>query len=97
MRYTYNQVNQLTSLTDWAGDTLTFTYNGNGQQCWVSTYAPATPSCSSPPHQSGSVTTNYTYDSLGNVSDLKTTTGTAPTNLLDLAVGSRERKFRHHC
>ena len=90
VRYTYNQVNQLTSLTDWAGDTLTFTYNGNGQQCWVSTYAPATPSCSSPPHQSGSVTTNYTYDSLGNVSDLKTTTGTAPTNLLDLAVGSRD-------
>ena len=90
VRYAYNQVNQLTSLTDWAGDTLTFTYNGNGQQCWVSTYAPSTPSCASPPHQSGSVTTNYTYDSLGNISDLKTTTGTAPNSLLDLAVGSRD-------
>ena len=70
--------NQLTSLTDWAGDTLTFTYSGNGQQCWVSTYAPSTPSCSSAAPQSGSVTTNYTYDSLGNVSDVQTTTGTVP-------------------
>jgi len=89
VRYTYSETNQLTSLTDWAGDTLTFTYGGNGQQCWVSTYAPSTPSCASPPHQSGSVTTDESYDALGNVSDMKTTTGTASTNLLDLAVGSR--------
>jgi RHS repeat-associated protein len=47
------------------------------------------PSCASPPYQSGSVTTNYSYDSLGNASDIKATTGTAPTDLLDLAVGSR--------
>jgi RHS repeat-associated protein len=87
--YAYNQTNQLTSLTDWAGDTLTFTYNGSGQQCWVSTYAPSTPSCSSPPHQTGAITTADTYDAFGNVSDLKTTTGTASTNLLDLSVGTR--------
>lgn len=90
VRYSYNQGNQLTSLTDWAGDTLTFTYNGNGQQCWVSTYAPSTPSCSSPPHQSGAVTTNYSFDSLNNVSGIQTTTGTGPTNLLNLVVGSRD-------
>jgi RHS repeat-associated protein len=89
VRYAYDQANQLTSLTDWAGDTLTFTYNGNGQQCWVSTYAPSTPTCASPPYQSGAVTTNDTFDTSGNVSDLKTTTGGAPTNLLDLAVGTR--------
>jgi RHS repeat-associated protein len=89
VRYTYNQTNQLTSLTDWAGDTLTFTYGGNGQQCWVSTYAPSTPSCASPPYESGAVTTDDTYDALGNLSDVQTTTGTSPTNLLDLAVGSR--------
>jgi RHS repeat-associated protein len=90
VRYVYNGMNQVSSLTDWAGDTLTFTYNASGQQCWVSTYAPSTPSCASPPYQSGSVTTNYSYDSLGNESDIKTTTGSGPTNLLDLAVGSRD-------
>jgi RHS repeat-associated protein len=84
--YTYNQTDQLTSLTDWAGDTLTFTYNANGQQCWVSTYAPSTPSCASPPHQSGAVTTSDSFDTLGTVSEVKTTTGTGSTNLLDLAV-----------
>ena len=90
VRYTYNQVNQLTSLTDWAGDTLTFTYNGNGQQCWVSTYAPTTPTCASPPHQSGAITTNETYDPVGNVSAKQTTTGTTPTNLLNLAATNRD-------
>jgi RHS repeat-associated protein len=93
VRYTYNQSNQLTSLTDWAGDTLTFTYNTSGEACWVSTYAPSTPSCGSPPHTSGSVTTAYGYDPAGNVSDLKTTTGTTPASLLDLAVGSRTGDF----
>ncbi|MGO9911561.1 MAG: RHS repeat-associated core domain-containing protein [Acidimicrobiales bacterium] len=87
--YSYNQENELTSLTDWAGDTLTFSYNGNGQECWVSTYAPTTPSCTSAPEQSGAVTTAYSYDSYGNVSNLETTTGTTPTNLLDVSVGSR--------
>ncbi len=90
VRYSYNQTNQLTSLTDWAGNTLTFTYNGHGKQCWVSTYAPSIPSCASPPHQSGAITTNYAYDALDNVSDAKTTTGAGPTNLLDLSVGSRD-------
>jgi RHS repeat-associated protein len=93
VRYTYNQTNQLSSLTDWAGNTLTFTYSGHGEQCWVSTYAPATPSCGSPPHQSGAVTTKYGYDALGNVSDAKTTTGAGPTNLLDLSVGSRDATY----
>jgi RHS repeat-associated protein len=89
VRYSYNQANQLTSLTDWVGDTLTFTYNTEGQQCWVSTYAPSTPTCASPPHQSGAVTTDYSYDTLGNVSGLETTTGTGATNLLNLVIASR--------
>jgi YD repeat-containing protein len=89
VRYAYNGSNDVSSLTDWAGDTITFDYNSNGQACWVSTYAPSSPSCSSPPHQAGSVTTAYGYDdSLGNVSNIQTTTGTGPTNLLELAVDS---------
>jgi RHS repeat-associated protein len=90
VRYNYNQTNQLTSLTDWAGDTLTFFYNSNGQECWVSTYAPGTPSCASPPQLAGTVTTDYSYDALGNVSGMQTTTGSGPTNLLNLVVGTRD-------
>ncbi|MGD0441859.1 MAG: beta-propeller fold lactonase family protein [Acidimicrobiales bacterium] len=89
VRYTHNQENQLTSLTDWAGNTLTFFYNGNGQECWVSTYAPASPTCT-PSYQNGYVTTKYSYDALGNVSGVQTTTGSSPTNLLNLSVGSRD-------
>lgn len=89
VNYAYNAENAVTSLTDWAGNTLTFAYNANGQGCWVSTYAPSSPSCSSVPYEAGAVTTAYSYDGYGNVSDLRTTTGTGPTNLLDLAVTSR--------
>ncbi len=90
VRYVYNASNQLTSLTDWAGDTLTFSYDASGQECWVSTYAPATPTCDSPPQESGAVTTAYSYDPLGNVADIATTTGTAPSNLLSISVGLRD-------
>lgn len=89
VHYSYNDADQLSSLTNWAGDTLTFAYNGQGQECWVSTYAPGTPSCDSAPAESDAVTTAYSYDDLGDVSDISTTTGAAPTNLLDLSVGSR--------
>jgi RHS repeat-associated protein len=86
VRYTYNQFDQLQSLTDWAGNTLTFTYNADGEECWVSTYAPSSPSCASRPQASGYVTTTYGYDSSNNISDIATSTGTS--GLLDLSVGS---------
>ncbi len=88
LHYAYNGENEPTSVTDWAGDTLTLAYNTSGHACWVSSYAPSSPSCSSVPYQSGAVTTAYSYDGYGNVSELKTTTGTGPTTLLDLSVGS---------
>ncbi|HLI44811.1 MAG TPA: hypothetical protein VKU92_10140 [Acidimicrobiales bacterium] len=32
--YAYNSEDEPTSLTDWAGNTLTFAYNTSGQACW---------------------------------------------------------------
>ena len=83
VRYTYNSASQLQSITDWAGNTFTFEYNSDGQQCWVSTSSST--SCSSVP--SSGVSTAYSYDAAGNASDIKTTSGS--TTLLDLAVGTR--------
>ncbi len=90
VRYTYNGENEASSLTDWAGDTVTFAYGSNGQECWMSTDAPSSPSCSSTPYDSGAVTTAYSYDDAGNVSNIQTTTGTSPTNLLELTVDTRD-------
>jgi RHS repeat-associated protein len=88
VRYTYNQTGQLATMTDWAGNTLSFAYNADGLECMVSTVS--SPSCGSPPTSSGAVATAYSYDQSGNTFDIATTVGTNPgtANLLDLNVGS---------
>jgi RHS repeat-associated protein len=90
--YSYNDANQLSTMSDWTGSgyhTLSFAYNANGQECMVSTAS--SPTCGSPPTQSGAVATTYSYDQAGNTSDIQTSLGNGSggtSNLLDLNVGS---------
>jgi RHS repeat-associated protein len=68
--YTYDHDDRLSTITDWVGDTLTYTYNHDSVPQELSA-------------NSGAVTENISYDAGGNTSEIDTKVGT--TNLLDLA------------
>jgi RHS repeat-associated protein len=69
--YGYNSANQLTSLSDWAGDSLGYTYNANGSVANLSA-------------NSSAVDVATGYDAAGNVSSIATTASGGVSNLLSL-------------
>jgi RHS repeat-associated protein len=71
VNYGYNTANQLTSLTDWAGNNLAYSYNTNGTVSSLSA-------------NSGAVGVATGYDAAGNVSSLTATSSSGATNLLNL-------------
>lgn len=87
--YTYEPDDNIASVTDWLGDTVSFRYNSAGQMCWMTNDSSLTTSCSSIPVANGSVTTSFGYDpGTGYMESSDTTTGTGATNLLDMAISS---------
>ena len=75
VKYTYNQANQLASISDWAGNTLAYTDDSNGSPTSLSV-------------NSGAVRVATTYDSAGNASSIDTTASSGSTTLLDLGTPS---------
>ena len=71
VNYAYNQANEVTSLTDWAGNTLAYTYNANGLVSNLSA-------------NSGAVGVATGYDSANNISSIDATASSGATTLLDL-------------
>jgi RHS repeat-associated protein len=69
VNYAYNTANQLTSMTDWAGNTLAYSYNASGSMSNLSA-------------NSGAVTIATGYDSANNISSIDATAGSS--TLLDL-------------
>lgn len=89
--YSYNGAGQLATMSDWEQNAFSFFYNSAGQICWVSTGSASSPSCASPPSGTGAVTTAYSYDSNGQLSNSATTS--AGSNLLSFAVARNTQGF----
>jgi RHS repeat-associated protein len=70
--YSYNQANQLTSISDWSGNLLSYSYNANGDPDNISI-------------NSGSADVTTSYDDDNNISSIDAT-GPSSTNLLDLNI-----------
>lgn len=68
--YTFDHDDRMSTVTDWAGGTLTYTYNHDSVPQELSA-------------NSSAVTENLSYDAAGNTTDVSTTAGSA--TLLDLA------------
>ena len=73
VRYTYNQSNQVTSMTDWAGNTFNLSYNADDSQSDLSV-------------NSGAVDVATSYDSSNDVSSIDATAPGGAGTLLDLSV-----------
>jgi RHS repeat-associated protein len=78
--YGYNTANQLTSVGDWAGNTLAYSYNANGSVSNLSA-------------NSGAVGVATGYDSAGNVSSINATAFSGATALLDLTYTRQPNGF----
>jgi RHS repeat-associated protein len=89
VRFGYDFAGQVQSITDWVGDSLSITHGADGELCWLSNYAPSSPSCGAPPQESGHVTMAWSYDGDSKLSGVDVTTGSSPSTLLDIAVTAR--------
>ena len=78
--YGYNTANQLTSLGDWAGNTLAYAYNPDGSVANLSA-------------NSGAVGVATGYDSAGNVSSINVTASSGATTLLSLGYTRQPNGF----
>ena len=73
VNYTYNTANQLSTMTDWAGNTFNYTYNSSGQESNLSV-------------NSGAVGVATGYDDAGNIQSIDATASSGSTTLMDLTL-----------